>query len=117
MVQKRSKVTKAGVEGEFSVGVDLAFGWLRKFHVFLASHESPQLQQHHLDAVGVLPLGECSYSVHVNLGRQTTGQLLINEYILNPNMFLSSFILKIYALLLKVRNMKSSYACFSCSYF
>lgn len=83
MVQKRSKVTKAKVEGGggtggVSVGVDLALWWLRKFHVFLASHESPQLQEHHLDAVGVLPLGECSYSVHVNLEGEATGQQLIN---------------------------------------
>lgn len=91
MVQKRSKVTKAGVEGEFSVGVDLAFGWLWKFHVFLASHESSQLQEHHLDAVGVLPLGECSDSVHVNLERQATGQQMINKCIFKPIIFLSLF--------------------------
>lgn len=52
---------------ECSVGVDLALGWLRKLHVLLARHEPSQLQQHHLDAVGGLPLGECSDGVHVNL--------------------------------------------------
>lgn len=56
--------------GEFSVGVDLALRRLRKLHVLLASHESSQLQEHHLDAVGVLPLGQCSYGVHVNLETQ-----------------------------------------------
>ncbi|KAG7216016.1 hypothetical protein INR49_003538, partial [Caranx melampygus] len=30
-------------------------------------HEPSQLQQHHPDAVGVLPLGQCSHRMHVNL--------------------------------------------------
>lgn len=53
--------------GESSVGVHLALGWLRKLHVLLARHEPSQLQQHHLDTVGVLPLGQCSHRMHVNL--------------------------------------------------
>lgn len=69
MAQDVDKVTKAKQRG--SVGVDLALRRLRKLHVFLARHEPSQLQQHHLDAVGVLPLGQCSYSMHVNLQDRT----------------------------------------------
>lgn len=67
-----------------SVGVDLALGWLRKLHVFLARHEPSQLQQHHLDAVGVLPLGQCSYSMHVNLQNRTSKGGWMSCYTLNP---------------------------------
>lgn len=45
------------MEAKLAVGVDLALRWLRKLHVFLACHEPSQLQQHHPNAVGVLPLG------------------------------------------------------------
>lgn len=56
-----------GKSSRGSVGVDLALRWLRKLHVFLARHEPSQLQQHHLDTVGVLPLGQCSHRMHVDL--------------------------------------------------
>lgn len=56
-----------GKSSRGSVAVDLALGWLRKLHVFLAGHEPSQLQQHHPDTVGVLPLGQCSHCMHVNL--------------------------------------------------
>lgn len=74
MAQNGDKVIKAKQKGVLagSVGVDLALGWLRKLHVFLARHEPSQLQQHHLDAVGVLPLGQCSYGMHVNLQNRTS---------------------------------------------
>lgn len=72
MAQNGDRMIKAKQRGGArcgggSVGVDLTLGRLRKLHVFLARHEPSQLQQHHLDAVGVLPLGQCSYSMHVNL--------------------------------------------------
>lgn len=50
-----------------SVGVDLALGRLGKLHVFLARHEPPQLQQHHPNIVGVLPLGQRRDRVRVDL--------------------------------------------------
>ncbi|TNN73319.1 hypothetical protein EYF80_016482 [Liparis tanakae] len=38
-----------------------------------AGHDPSQLQQHHPDTVGVLPLGQCSHRIHVNLqGREQT---------------------------------------------
>lgn len=63
-----------------SVGVDLALGRLRELHVFLACHEPPQLQQHHLDAVGVLPLGQRSNGVHVNLRDRKQAQIDVVPY-------------------------------------
>lgn len=55
------------MEAKLAVGVDLALGRLRKLHVFLARHEPSQLQQHHPDAVGVLPLGQRRHCMHVDL--------------------------------------------------
>lgn len=69
---KRNRERKLGETGEklhsrrSSVGVDLALGRLGKLHVFLAHHEPSQLQQHHADTVGVLPLGQRSHGVHVD---------------------------------------------------
>lgn len=65
------------MEAKLAVGVDLALRWLRKLHVFLACHEPSQLQQHHADAVGVLPLGQRSHRMHVNL--QDRKQVRVNK--------------------------------------
>lgn len=64
---KEKREMQVGASSRSSDGVDLALGWLRKLHVFLARHEPSQLQQHHPNTVGVLPLGQCSHCVHVNL--------------------------------------------------
>lgn len=61
-----------GKSSTSSVGVDLALRWLRKLHVLLARHEPSQLQQHHPDTVGVLPLGQRSHRMHVNLQDRTS---------------------------------------------